>query len=258
MSKIRHHPQAPTLTARHDAGAVIDRHRHDNHQLIYASTGVIAVHTAAGDWVAACDRAVWLPAGVWHEHRFYGVSAMHSIAFPRHNSPLPAEAAGLVPVGPLLRELIVAGTEAGLPTREAGRLRAVLRDQLRHTRTLPITLPAATDARLARACAVAGEDLAHPLPLRTLAAAVGSSERTLARLFRAEFGMTYPRWRTNLRVYRAMIELAGGASVTETAHRCGWATPSAFIDTFRRTVGRTPGAYRSTAVHINRDLRVAH
>jgi AraC-like DNA-binding protein len=248
MSKIRHHPQAPTHSARHAAGTVIDRHRHDNHQLIYASTGVIAVHTAAGDWVAACDRAVWLPAGVWHEHRFYGVSAFHSIAFPRTHAPLPTDAPGLVPVGALLRELIVACTEDDVPAREAGRLRAVVRDQLRHTRTLPITLPAATDQRLARACEVASLDLARPLPLPTLAAAVGSSERTLARLFRTEFGMTYPRWRTNLRVYRAMIDLAAGASVTDTAHRCGWATPSAFIDTFRRTMGRTPGAYRSAAV----------
>jgi AraC-like DNA-binding protein len=248
MSKIRHHPRAPTHTTRHGAGAVIDRHRHDNHQLIYASTGVIAVHTAAGDWVAACDRAVWLPAGVWHEHRFYGVSAFHSVAFPRTHAPLPADEPGLVAVGPLLRELIVACTDAGLPARETGRLRAVVRDQLRHTRTLPITLPAANDPRLARACDAASTDLARPLPLPALASLVGTSERTLARLFRTEFGMTYPRWRTNVRVYRAMIELAGGAAVTETAHRCGWATPSAFIDTFRRTVGRTPGAYRATAV----------
>ena len=41
----------------------------------------------------------------------------------------------------------------------------------------------------------------------------------------------------------AMVLLAAGASVTGTAHRCGWATTSGFIDTFRRTTGRAPGAY---------------
>ncbi|MEV2232095.1 helix-turn-helix domain-containing protein [Streptomyces phaeochromogenes] len=42
------------------------------------------------------------------------------------------------------------------------------------------------------------------------------SERTLARLFRTEFGMTYPQWRTGVRVFHAMVLLAEGASVGET------------------------------------------
>ena len=63
----------------------------------------------------------------------------------------------------------------------------------------------------------------------------------------AKFGMTYPQWRTSTRVFQAMIQLAEGATVTETAHRCGWATTSAFVDTFARTMGQTPGAYRAAA-----------
>jgi hypothetical protein len=61
--------------------------------------------------------------------------------------------------------------------------------------------------------------------------------------------MTYPQWRTNTRVFHAMIELTKGATVTQTAHRCGWATASAFVDTFTRTMGQTPGAYRAAATH---------
>jgi AraC-like DNA-binding protein len=41
-----------------------------------------------------------------------------------------------------------------------------------------------------------------------------------------------------------MVLLAEGASVSETGRRCGWATTSAFIDTFGRTMGQTPGTYR--------------
>ena len=90
-------------------------------------------------------------------------------------------------------------------------------------------------------------DLRQPRTLAWLARAVSTSERTLARLFRTEFGMTYSQWRTNVRVFRAMIRLAEGATVTETAQRCGWATTSAFIDTFARMMGQTPGVYRSAA-----------
>ena len=81
MSEIRHEPVA--LDRRRVAGGRerISRHRHDNHQLVYVSTGVLAVSTAGGRWVASAARAVWLPAGTWHEHRFYGASAFHSVAF---------------------------------------------------------------------------------------------------------------------------------------------------------------------------------
>ena len=56
--------------------------------------------------------------------------------------------------------------------------------------------------------------------------------------------MTYPQWRTGVRVFHAMVLLAEGASVVETGRQCGWATTSAFIDTFSRTMGQTPGTYR--------------
>lgn len=57
--------------------------------------------------------------------------------------------------------------------------------------------------------------------------------------------MTFPQWRTRVRIFTAMIMLAEGATVTDTAHACGWATTSAFVQTFAQTVGITPGTYRA-------------
>lgn len=68
-------------------------------------------------------------------------------------------------------------------------------------------------------------------------------ERTLSRLFRGEFGMTFPRWRTRSRLYHALRMLADGLPVTAVAHRCGWSSASAFIDVFRRSLGYTPGSH---------------
>ena len=240
-------PFAPTVTELRAGGDRIRRHRHDEHQLVYVSTGVLAVSTAGGRWVASAERAVWLPAGTWHEHRFYGASAFHAVGFDVDSAPLADRDPTVIAVSPLLRELLVACTDETLPAPEVRRIRAVLRDQLRRTRQEPIMLPAANDPRLAEACAIVAADLATPHPLVALASRVGAGERTLSRLFRDEFGMTYPQWRTRLRVFEAMILLAGGTRVTETAHRCGFATTSSFIDTFQRTMGRTPGAYRPGA-----------
>ncbi|WP_443057133.1 AraC family transcriptional regulator [Streptomyces sp. NBC_00669] len=244
-------PPATTLppTGAHDhaPGEVIGRHRHDYHQLIYVSTGVLAVQTEAGAWVASGDRAVWNPAHIWHEHRVYGHSSVHTVGFPVADPPLPVEGPTILAVDGLLRELLIACTEPGLPEPESRRLRAVLADRLRRAHIQPLALPTARDPRLAHACRLVLADLGTPRTMAALARRVGVGERTLTRLFRAEFGMTYPQWRTNTRVFHAMIQLAEGASVTATARRCGWATTSAFIDTFARTMGQTPGAYRSAA-----------
>ncbi len=73
--------------------------------------------------------------------------------------------------------------------------------------------------------------------------AVGASERTLSRLFRQEAGMSFPQWRTQFRLQHALVLLADRTPVTTTALACGWSNPSAFIETFRRTFGATPGKF---------------
>lgn len=54
--------------------------------------------------------------------------------------------------------------------------------------------------------------------------------------------MTFPQWRTQLRLHRALVLLAEGTPVTTVAHRCGWSSASAFIDVHRRAFSRTPGS----------------
>jgi AraC-like DNA-binding protein len=81
---------------------------------------------------------------------------------------------------------------------------------------------------------------------RTLAAwarEIGVSDRTLARLFVRETGMTFAGWRQQLRLIRALEALAAGRSVTEAAMDVGYDSPSSFIAMFRRSLGTTPSQY---------------
>lgn len=235
-------PVAPTTHRQLAAGSGIDAHTHDDNQILYAATGVLAVTTSAGRWLAPATRALWVPAGVSHEHRAYGHIELHLVGLAVTENPLRLEQPAVLAVGPLLRELIIGYT--ALPERdmpERRRMRAVLLDQLRHSPQEPIRLPAARDPRLAAVCAVLHADPADGRGLAELGAEVGASERTLSRLCRAELGMSFPQWRTQLRLQQALILLAEGLPVTTVAHRCGWATPSAFIDVYRRAFGHTPG-----------------
>ncbi|MGI5350128.1 AraC family transcriptional regulator [Streptomyces sp. CA-250714] len=242
MPKTRHSPRAVTRTLVLSPGEEVDAHRHDEHQIVYAGRGVVSVTTEAGTWVAPATRALWIPAGTPHQHRAYGATDLHLVGLPVEANPLRLDRPAVLGVSPLLRELLLVCTGDFRGTgAELGRLRAVLLDQLRHCDQQPVHVPAAEDSRLAAVCGLLCEDPADGRTLAELGAAVGVSERTLTRLYRAEFGMSFPQWRTQLRLHHALRLLAEGTPVTVVAHRCGWASSSAFIDVFRRAFGRTPG-----------------
>lgn len=226
------------------AGEAVEPHRHNDHQIIYASSGVLSVTTEAGSWIAPADRAIWVPAGIEHQHRAYGSTQLHTVGLALDNNPLRLELPAVLAVQPLLRELIVTYTHHP-PANKAERIRllTVLVDRLRCSPREPIHLPTPTDPRLIAVCAILHDDPADPRSLAQLDTECGASERTLSRLFRSDLGMTFPQWRTQLRLHHALRLLAENVPVTVVAHRCGWTSASAFIDVFRRTLGHTPGAY---------------
>jgi AraC-like DNA-binding protein len=244
MSSIRHAPLAPTRTQTLAPGQSIDAHRHDEHQIVYAGSGVVAVTTDRGSWFAPGTRAIWVPAGCVHAHRAYGHLELHLLGLPGDTNPLGLHTPTVLAVNPLLRELIrsyTRGTYDENPERR--RLRAVLLDQLRASPHEPVQLPTPSDPRLAAVCDLLHRNPADPRTLASLGAATGAGERTLSRLFRSELGMTFPQWRTQLRLYHALRMLADGVAVTTVAHHCGWSSTSAFIDVFRRAFGHTPGSH---------------
>lgn len=244
MTKIRHVPVAPTRTQRLTSGTPIDAHRHDDHQIAYAGRGVLTVTTSAGSWVAPATRAVWVPAGTVHAHQAHGELNLHLVGLAASDNPLGLDTPTVLAVGPLLRELIIAYTRApDEDSPERTRLRAVLLDELRASPLQPLHLPTPTSPLLRALCDLLRADPADGRTLAQLGREVGASDRTLSRLFRADLGMTFPQWRTQLRLHSALVLLAERTPVTTVAHRCGWSSASAFIDVFRRTFGHTPGAH---------------
>ncbi|NUP32352.1 MAG: helix-turn-helix transcriptional regulator [Streptomycetaceae bacterium] len=242
MPEIRHEPVAPTRAQRLAAGGVIGAHRHDDNQIAYAGRGVLTVTTGDGSWVAAGNRAIWVPAGTVHAHQAHGEVDLHLVGIPGDLAAPRTPA--VIAVGPLLRELIVAYTrDPADGGAERGRLLAVLLDQVRASPQQPLHIPTPTVPLLRDVCDLLRADPADGRTLAELGRAVGASDRTLSRLFRSDVGMTFPQWRTQLRLHHALILLADGVAVTSVAHRCGWASASAFIDVFRRTFGHSPGRH---------------
>ncbi len=214
-------------------GFHLERHQHTEGQLVYAAAGAVATTTERGTWVAPASRVTWTPPGFDHAHRFYGRTDFRLIVIP------VAQCGGLVAypsvfaVSPLLREALLALTDRA-ETRPGAfdRLRAVAIDELAETPEQSLHLPEPRDDRLRAVTDLLHADPGREATLAELGRAAGASERTLSRLFQAELGMSFHRWRTILRIHHALVHLTGGRSVTETATECGWSNPSSFIDAF--------------------------
>ncbi|MBC3839987.1 helix-turn-helix transcriptional regulator [Streptacidiphilus sp. 4-A2] len=239
----RHPLLGPTLASLAHRERV-EWHDHADHQLIHPSAGVLRVSTPIGSWVVPPHRAVWIPATVPHAHQAHGPTEMRTLVFAETVNPLRLDRPTVLAVSPLLREVIVSLTgDEGLTAAQRGNLERVALDQLRRVEALPLWLPSAHDPRLRDIDAILTGDPADQRTLAQLGAAVGASERTLSRLFRAETGMTFPQWRTQLRLHHSLTLLATGGAVTSVATACGYSSSSAFIEAFRHAFGETPGRY---------------
>jgi AraC-like DNA-binding protein len=85
-----------------------------------------------------------------------------------------------------------------------------------------------------------------PIPVPALAGACGVSAGHLFRVFRETYGLGPARALEVVRLARAATLLQrSNATLTEVAHRCGFANPYHFSRRFTAWYGRPPGAYRA-------------
>ena len=162
--------------------------------------------------------------------------------------PTPLRANGL------LRQLLGYLSSDELDSQCRARAEAVLIDVVEPVPVATIELRIPSDPR---ALQVADALRASPGDTRSLAEwghHVGASERTLARVFLADTGISFGRWRTMARLQAALVPLAAGEPVGNVAYAVGYETPSAFVAAFRHHTGQTPGAYFNPGGGTNRDV----
>ncbi|WBP89990.1 AraC family transcriptional regulator [Kitasatospora cathayae] len=226
---------------------------HARGHLVYAASGVLAVQTERGTSIVPANRVAWTPGGFTHHHRAHGDTDMRIVFLaPAHARLLPDRPAVFM-ASDLAREVLLALTGprnhddavAGYSRSARSRLHRVLVDELREAHEEPLHLPEPRDDRLKAIARVLYETPSDNATLAELGRTVGASTRTLSRLFRSELGMTFYEWRTQLRIYHALVLLADGHDTVQTAYACGWANPSSFIAAFTGIVGTTPGRYRT-------------
>ncbi|MBN3815790.1 helix-turn-helix transcriptional regulator [Paraburkholderia sp. Se-20369] len=225
-------------------------HTHARGQFAYAAEGVMTVLTMAGNWIVPPQCAVWLPAELPHEMRMSGQVRMLN-AFVRPD----AKQAGALPghccvlgTSHLLRDLIAEAVRQPAlyePMTRAGRIMALLVDEIAAMPPLALNAPLPKEPRLAAFCR---DVLAAPsasLGVDEAARRVGLSRRSFTRLFREQLGVSYVAWREQACLLAAIAWFAQGRSITRVAYDLGYGSPTAFSTMFKRVIGVSPHHYHA-------------
>lgn len=246
MSDSRHGDDEPVVrgyAVTHPPGTAEVRIQAGWNQLLYTARGVLTVRSRQGVWTIPPDRALSVPDGerlVLVNRRPVAVRAVYLRSSPSPPSPPGIRVLGVPVFGRALLLHIVRSCPlyADRPVHLA--LRTVLLDELRRWSAAPLALPLPRDPR-GRAFAEA----AHFSSDRSavIAREVGTSVRTLERIFLSELGLGLGAWRRRATILASLDTLLATGSVTDAAMAAGYGTPSAYITAFRRELDATPGAY---------------
>jgi AraC-like DNA-binding protein len=125
----------------------------------------------------------------------------------------------------------------------AERIMELILDEIRTLPILALDIPLPADPALARLCTSILHRPEEQVSLASCAAYLGTSTRTLSRLFQRETGMSFGQWLRRARLLKSLDALAAGIPIVDVALSLGYESPSAFSAMFRRTLGVAPSQY---------------
>ena len=253
------------------ADAHFEPHWHAWAQLAYCASGIVQVTAAKASvtgkvmpaapmaqvadevtYIVPPSRAVWIAPGAQHHITVLEAAEFRTLYI--HASAVPALWLGcrMLVVSPLLRESIQALDTSPGRTCSAAReqlLMALVLDEITHADTqslgVPLPHPHRGDKRLRALCEAVLRAPSERAPLAAWALNVGASERTAARLFREELGLSYQQWRQQAILAHALPLLARGQSISAVAAATGYASDSAFSAMFKAAMGQSPSYFKN-------------
>jgi AraC-like DNA-binding protein len=228
-------------------GVRLGTHMHREAQLVYAAKGTMQVTTPKGRWLVPPDRAVWVPARLEHAIDVLADIEMRTLYFdlawlarePRSKS---IDAEFVVHVSRLLHETILALFDGRNSADRSELLVRLVMLELHRAEDSTTFIPLPHESRCRRAADIVLGDPTAVYEIETLARAVGTSARTLSRLFSSETQLSFKSWCQRARIAAAIEKLTMDAnvSVKQLAADLGYASVPAFSHAFRQVTGKTP------------------
>jgi AraC-like DNA-binding protein len=241
------------VARRYEKGARLDTHMHREAQLVYAARGTMQVTTPKGRWLMPPDRAVWVPARLGHSIDVLADIDMRTLYFDvpwlaqeQRSASLDAEF--VVRVSRLLHEAILALFDGRNDPERTGLLVRLALLELHHAEDSTTFIPLPHEPRCRRAADIVLGDPTGSHEIETLARTVGTSARTLSRLFASETQLSFKSWCQRARIAAAIEKLSveANVSVKQLASDLGYASVPAFSHAFRQVTGKTPTEFAET------------
>jgi AraC-like DNA-binding protein/mannose-6-phosphate isomerase-like protein (cupin superfamily) len=234
-------------------GTRLDTHMHREAQLVYAARGTMQVTTPKGRWLVPPDRAVWVPAKLEHAIDVLADIEMRTLYFDlawlaREQRSESLDAEYVVRVSPLLHQAILALFDGRNEPERIALLVKLVMLELHQAEDSTTFIPLPHEPRCRRAAAIVLDDPTGIHEIETLAREVGTSARTLSRLFSAETQLSFKSWCQRARIASAIERLSVDAdvSVKQLASDLGYASVPAFSHAFRQVTGKTPTEFVET------------
>jgi AraC-like DNA-binding protein len=231
-------------------------HAHAWAQLAYCASGIVQVTAEQSSrkadeitYIVPPSRAVWIAPGAQHHITVLEAAEFRTLYIDASVTPGSWNACRVMVVSPLLRETIHALDAGPMSQTREQLLTDLVLDELLHadTQALGVPLPNAQtgDKRLRALCEAVLRAPSERATLAEWAADTGASERTVARLFRDELGLSYQQWRQQAVLAHALPLLARGQSVSQVAAASGYASDSAFSAMFKAAMGQSPSHFQN-------------
>lgn len=226
------------------------------HYLLYASTGAFHLEVENVRWLLPPQRAAWVAAGTPLHLTGAGPGTTSSVLFAENAIARPPFVCRVFGVSTLAREMLLYAMRWD-KDREPTSNRSDNQMADHFFQSLAVVcmelaaqpdefwLPQAQSPELQEALDYTLNHLDETLTVADVARAVSVSERTLARRFAEETGMTWSHYVRRARLIRAMELLAtADPPIIDIAYAVGFTSISAFNHAFRAFTGETPSSYR--------------
>lgn len=246
------------VVTRYPAGHVVPEHSHRRGHLLYAAEGVLLVEARTGRWLVPPTSAVWLRPGVPHRLVIPVPVQVHGIFFHADIVPTLPATDCVLQISSLLKALIDSVTRFDIHasnsktphSKREALLRELLIEELSVQRPLPFHLPWPSDTSIQKVCDALVLDPAHSATADDWAEKLAVSAKTFHRRFQNSTGLTFGRWRQQMRLMSSMTLLLEGAPITQVALSSGYESHSAYAVAFKKQFGLPPSEFFASARHI--------
>ena len=220
--------------------------------LLYAIKGAIRIGVSDRQWTLPPSYAAWIPANTEIEAAVSHPMTCCSLLFkPGFVSDMP-DTSVVFTMTPMARDMIYFSRRWG-PDNDAFdgfaetyfKAIAMVCVELASSPS-DVWQPTGTSESVRKALEYTEAHLAENMSFSGVAAAAGTSERTLLRRFGEEVGFTWQQSLRRMRMIRSVELLSNGEdAVIQVAFQVGYASLSAFTKAFREFTGHTPSEFRA-------------